>query len=162
MDVRVVETHDLDRWALQLVLAVLQMDPAIRLELPDQLPRTSPNAPRRSMAPAANEVEKWIEWAGGVQVVGPEDEPGGVPAANGSRSRLSVSRNSAAIMIGPIAKPKTIVFTDDLPKTRSGKIMRRLLKDIASGAAEVGEAWPFATLPRAARTGPRLGPHRAG
>ena len=33
--------------------------------------------------------------------------------------------------IGPIARPKSIVFTDDLPKTRSGKIMRRLLKDIA-------------------------------
>jgi acetyl-CoA synthetase len=33
--------------------------------------------------------------------------------------------------IGPIAKPKSIVFTEDLPKTRSGKIMRRLLKDIS-------------------------------
>ena len=33
--------------------------------------------------------------------------------------------------IGPIAKPKSIVFTADLPKTRSGKIMRRLLKDIS-------------------------------
>ena len=32
---------------------------------------------------------------------------------------------------GPIAKPASIVFTDDLPKTRSGKIMRRLLKDIS-------------------------------
>jgi acetyl-CoA synthetase len=36
-----------------------------------------------------------------------------------------------AATIGPIAKPKSIVFTDDLPKTRSGKIMRRLLKDIS-------------------------------
>jgi acetyl-CoA synthetase len=33
--------------------------------------------------------------------------------------------------ISPIARPKSIVFTDELPKTRSGKIMRRLLKDIA-------------------------------
>jgi acetyl-CoA synthetase len=33
--------------------------------------------------------------------------------------------------ISPIARPKSIVFTDDLPKTRSGKIMRRLLKDIS-------------------------------
>src|SRR5690606_3607364 len=31
----------------------------------------------------------------------------------------------------PIAKPKSIVFTDDLPKTRSGKLMRRLLTDIS-------------------------------
>jgi acetyl-CoA synthetase len=35
--------------------------------------------------------------------------------------------------IGPIAKPKDIRFGDNLPKTRSGKIMRRLLRDIAKG-----------------------------
>jgi len=35
--------------------------------------------------------------------------------------------------IGAIARPKTIIFTADLPKTRSGKIMRRLLRDIAEG-----------------------------
>ena len=34
-------------------------------------------------------------------------------------------------MIGPIAKPANIVFTPELPKTRSGKIMRRLLQDVA-------------------------------
>ena len=33
----------------------------------------------------------------------------------------------------PIARPKTVVFTDELPKTRSGKIMRRLLRDVAEG-----------------------------
>jgi len=37
--------------------------------------------------------------------------------------------------IGAIAKPSTILFTAELPKTRSGKIMRRLLKDIAEGRA---------------------------
>ena len=35
--------------------------------------------------------------------------------------------------IGPIARPEEIIFSHDLPKTRSGKIMRRLLKDIADG-----------------------------
>ena len=35
--------------------------------------------------------------------------------------------------IGKLARPKQIVFADDLPKTRSGKIMRRLLRDIAAG-----------------------------
>jgi acetyl-CoA synthetase len=40
-------------------------------------------------------------------------------------------RDHVAHHIGPIAKPKTILFTDDLPKTRSGKIMRRLLRDVA-------------------------------
>jgi acetyl-CoA synthetase len=42
-------------------------------------------------------------------------------------------RKHVATKIGPIARPKTIIFTDDLPKTRSGKIMRRLLKDVAEG-----------------------------
>jgi len=40
-------------------------------------------------------------------------------------------RNHVAHLIGPIAKPKTILFTDELPKTRSGKIMRRLLRNVA-------------------------------
>ncbi len=35
--------------------------------------------------------------------------------------------------IGPIAKPKEIRFGDNLPKTRSGKIMRRLLRSLAKG-----------------------------
>jgi acetyl-CoA synthetase len=42
-------------------------------------------------------------------------------------------RNHVAKEIGAIAKPKTIYFTPDLPKTRSGKIMRRLLRDVAEG-----------------------------
>jgi acetyl-CoA synthetase len=41
--------------------------------------------------------------------------------------------------IGAIAKPADVRFTDALPKTRSGKIMRRLLRDIASGAKTVGD-----------------------
>ena len=35
--------------------------------------------------------------------------------------------------IGPIARPEEVIFTPELPKTRSGKIMRRLLEDIANG-----------------------------
>jgi acetyl-CoA synthetase len=42
-------------------------------------------------------------------------------------------RSHVATKIGPTARPKTIIFTDDLPKTRSGKIMRRLLRDVAEG-----------------------------
>jgi acetyl-CoA synthetase len=38
-------------------------------------------------------------------------------------------------VIGPIARPDEILFAADLPKTRSGKIMRRLLRDIAEGKA---------------------------
>ena len=42
-------------------------------------------------------------------------------------------RRHVAQRIGPIARPRTVIFTDDLPKTRSGKIMRRLLRDVAEG-----------------------------
>ena len=44
-----------------------------------------------------------------------------------------VLREHVAKEIGPRAKPKMIFFTPDLPKTRSGKIMRRLLRDVAEG-----------------------------
>jgi acetyl-CoA synthetase len=42
-------------------------------------------------------------------------------------------REHVAAKIGRFGRPKTIIFTDDLPKTRSGKIMRRLLRDVAEG-----------------------------
>ncbi|HZJ26370.1 MAG TPA: acetate--CoA ligase [Acidimicrobiia bacterium] len=44
-------------------------------------------------------------------------------------------RDHVGEVIGPIAKPKTLLFTDDLPKTRSGKIMRRLLRNVAEDEA---------------------------
>jgi acetyl-CoA synthetase len=44
-------------------------------------------------------------------------------------------REHVADMIGKFARPKQVMFTPDLPKTRSGKIMRRLLRDIAEGKA---------------------------
>jgi acetyl-CoA synthetase len=43
--------------------------------------------------------------------------------------------NHVVQKIGAIARPDDILFSADLPKTRSGKIMRRLLKDIAEGRA---------------------------
>jgi acetyl-CoA synthetase len=49
----------------------------------------------------------------------------------GSIEMLEELRNHVAKKIGPIAKPSNIVFTPELPKTRSGKIMRRLLRDVA-------------------------------
>ena len=48
-------------------------------------------------------------------------------------------REHVAKEIGAIAKPDMIRFTDSLPKTRSGKIMRRLLRDIAAGREVVGD-----------------------
>ncbi len=52
-------------------------------------------------------------------------------------------RNHVATMISPIAKPTSLLFTGDLPKTRSGKIMRRLLKDIAEDT-ELGDTTTLA------------------
>jgi acetyl-CoA synthetase len=46
--------------------------------------------------------------------------------------------------IGPIAKPDVIQFTEALPKTRSGKIMRRILKSIAAGNEDVGDTTTLA------------------
>jgi acetyl-CoA synthetase len=51
----------------------------------------------------------------------------------GNAEVLSSLRDHVATVIGPIAKPDEIIFTPDLPKTRSGKIMRRLLRDVARG-----------------------------
>ncbi|MCI2956584.1 acetate--CoA ligase [Agromyces atrinae] len=48
-------------------------------------------------------------------------------------STIAALRDHVAHAIGPIAKPKRIVLVPDLPKTRSGKIMRRLLVDLAEG-----------------------------
>ena len=47
-------------------------------------------------------------------------------------------REHVAKRIGKLARPKRIIWADDLPKTRSGKIMRRLLRDIAEGR-ELGD-----------------------
>ena len=44
-------------------------------------------------------------------------------------------REHVATKIGALARPEQVLFSADLPKTRSGKIMRRLLRDIAEGKA---------------------------
>jgi acetyl-CoA synthetase len=73
-------------------------------------------------------------------VVGRKDELTGQAIAafvtlkagvTGDEALIAELRDHVANTLGPIAKPKSIVFTADLPKTRSGKIMRRLLKDIS-------------------------------
>jgi acetyl-CoA synthetase len=52
-------------------------------------------------------------------------------AENEGDTLVKELRDHVAKVIGPIAKPRQIILTPDLPKTRSGKIMRRLLKDVA-------------------------------
>jgi acetyl-CoA synthetase len=55
-------------------------------------------------------------------------------------------RQHVAKAIGKIARPQSIIFTDDLPKTRSGKIMRRLLRDVAEGN-ELGDVTTLQNAP---------------
>jgi acetyl-CoA synthetase len=57
---------------------------------------------------------------------------------DGSDELVSDIREHVAKRIGKLARPKRIIWADDLPKTRSGKIMRRLLRDIAEGR-ELGD-----------------------
>ena len=62
-------------------------------------------------------------------------------------------RQHVAKAIGPIAKPDDIRFADALPKTRSGKIMRRLRKDVAAGGAVRGDTTTLEDLGVLARLG---------
>ena len=58
---------------------------------------------------------------------------GGRPTGDDAKKIATELRNWVGKEIGPIAKPKDVRFGDNLPKTRSGKIMRRLLRVIAKG-----------------------------
>jgi acetyl-CoA synthetase len=61
----------------------------------------------------------------------------------GDEAMAAELREHVAEMIGKIARPHALIFTDDLPKTRSGKIMRRLLRDVAHGR-ELGDVTTLA------------------
>ncbi|GLU50092.1 acetate--CoA ligase [Nocardiopsis ansamitocini] len=61
----------------------------------------------------------------------------------GSEEAIAALRNHVAKEIGPIAKPRQIMVVPELPKTRSGKIMRRLLRDVAENR-EVGDVTTLA------------------
>jgi acetyl-CoA synthetase len=56
----------------------------------------------------------------------------------GNDDRIQELSEHVAKKIGKLARPKRVIWSDDLPKTRSGKIMRRLLRDIAEGR-ELGD-----------------------
>jgi acetyl-CoA synthetase len=81
-------------------------------------------------------------------VIGQQDEDTGQSVAafvtlegsqgEGSDELVEEIRDHVGKRIGKFARPKRIIWADDLPKTRSGKIMRRLLRDIAEGR-ELGD-----------------------
>jgi acetyl-CoA synthetase len=80
-------------------------------------------------------------------VIGQQDEDTGQSVTafvtlegtlDGSDELTVEIREHVAVRIGKLARPKRIIWADDLPKTRSGKIMRRLLRDIAEGR-ELGD-----------------------
>jgi acetyl-CoA synthetase len=64
-------------------------------------------------------------------------------AVDGGEEAVQALRNHVAKEIGPIAKPRQIMVVQELPKTRSGKIMRRLLRDVAENR-EVGDVTTLA------------------
>jgi acetyl-CoA synthetase len=76
----------------------------------------------------------------GQQIVAFVTLKGNVEAAD---ETTEVLREHVARKIGKLARPTTIIFTPDLPKTRSGKIMRRLLKDVAE-ERELGDVTTLA------------------
>ncbi len=63
--------------------------------------------------------------------------------AAGAEQHIAELRNHVAREIGPIAKPRSILVVSELPKTRSGKIMRRLLRDVAENR-QVGDVTTLA------------------
>jgi acetyl-CoA synthetase len=67
---------------------------------------------------------------------------GGIAAASGE-TLVKQLRDHVAKEIGPIAKPRQIMVVAELPKTRSGKIMRRLLRDVAENRS-VGDSTTLA------------------
>ena len=80
-------------------------------------------------------------------VIGQQDEDSGQAVAafvtlsgtqEGSDELVDDIRAHVAKKIGKLARPTRIIWADHLPKTRSGKIMRRLLRDIAEGR-ELGD-----------------------
>ncbi|MDA3645783.1 acetate--CoA ligase [Saccharopolyspora indica] len=68
---------------------------------------------------------------------------GGVDDAASGEAALKELREHVSSEIGPIAKPRQIMIVPELPKTRSGKIMRRLLRDVAENR-EVGDVTTLA------------------
>jgi acetyl-CoA synthetase len=80
-------------------------------------------------------------------VIGQTDEDTGQSIAafvtlagggEGDEDLIGDIREHVAVRIGKLARPKRVIWAEDLPKTRSGKIMRRLLRDIAEGR-ELGD-----------------------
>jgi acetyl-CoA synthetase len=67
----------------------------------------------------------------------------GNAAQDGGEEAIKALRDHVAKEIGPIAKPRQIMMVEELPKTRTGKIMRRLLKDVAENR-EIGDVTTLA------------------
>ncbi len=79
-------------------------------------------------------------------VIGVPDEMTGqaivafvIPEGGDGDGMEEALRSYVADKIGKLARPKLIVVCDDLPKTRSGKIMRRILRGIATGEDDLGD-----------------------
>ncbi|MBU3702671.1 MAG: AMP-binding protein, partial [Acidimicrobiia bacterium] len=95
----------------------------------------------------------------GQAIVGYVIVRGGVEADDALVDEL---RQHVARRIGPTARPKRVIIVPDLPKTRSGKIMRRLLRDIADGnplgdTTTLADPTVVGAIEESARSGPGSG-----
>ncbi len=102
-------------------------------------------------------------------VIGQADEDTGQSVAafvtlegdlDGTDELVTEIREHVAVKIGKLARPKRIIWADDLPKTRSGKIMRRLLRDIAEGR-ELGDVTTLRDPDVMAQLGDRIASRQA-
>ena len=81
---------------------------------------------------AAEELERQVTEGGKGVAGGDQAKDAGTPA-DAFAALGEELRQHVAAKLGPIARPKRVVLVPDLPKTRSGKIMRRLLRDVVEG-----------------------------
>jgi len=93
-----------------------------------------PSIAEAAVVPVTHEIKGWTIYAFVILKQGNEK----------SEELIEDLKKHVGKVIGPIAKPEKIQISDDLPKTRSGKIMRRILKAIAEGKEDVGNTTTLA------------------
>jgi acyl-CoA synthetase (AMP-forming)/AMP-acid ligase II len=109
--------------------ALLQED---RTFPPSETFKKNANAKDESVYNIGNREQYWAKWAGKLDW---QTKWNKVLEWKSPYAKWFVGGKHVTQKIGAIARPEKILITADLPKTRSGKIMRRLLRDIAEGRA---------------------------
>ena len=87
----------------------------------------------RQVAESGRQVSAGDQTEGGNEAVSGDQAEGAGASADAFAALGEELRQHVAVKLGPIARPKRVLLVPDLPKTRSGKIMRRLLRDVVEG-----------------------------